>query len=314
MSEDMWDKIWKKEIFKASDAVIRRNYLSLFENLSDEPIKDYNGKPILILGTTGSGKSNTVARFCEELLKCRIPFVIVDIENEYHSLSNYEDGGKYIKQYDRTTINKNHCAKIVNHNIINNYPMILNCQDFETNELYALLDIMFRNIMTIQEKRKLRGDIVPYFVIIEEAHLIMPQREQHGQQNIERKKLKQICFQLSKRGRKYGIYPVYVSQRPSDIDKNVVTQARIQLLHSVKFPWDIEAYQFALRSVMEPREVAKLVPVLTPGECYYINEGIVNRVLVKLRQTQHVGSTPEFPSERKFGLDIKDEEEEVVNI
>ena len=39
-----------------------------------------------VIGSSGSGKSYTVAVICEELCKNKVPFVIIDVEGEYSGL------------------------------------------------------------------------------------------------------------------------------------------------------------------------------------------------------------------------------------
>lgn len=297
-----FDKINKEILTGQKEQLVEEpgEKLELFDDDSGVDLSDFNGKFMTILGMTGSGKTNSAAVFLEELIAKRIPFLMVDIENEYSSLQNYPDGGKHIRIYNQNKINKENCVQIAFDSLINYKPIIIECQGIEIKNLYEILTLMFRALLKTQEHRKEQGIAEPYYIVIEEAHLIIPQNASISQKGIDREKLKEITVQIARRGRKYGLYAVFISQRIQDIDKGVVSQAGIQLLHRVKIIHDLEVYKYILREVLSGSEIEIAIPKLNNGEVYYVNTGQIENHMMRLRTTVHIGSTPMFRKERKF--------------
>jgi hypothetical protein len=75
----------------------------------------------------------------------------------------------------------------------------------------------------------------PYQIVLEEAHNFIPQA---GSTPVS-----DVLVRIAAEGRKRGLGIVLVGQRSSRIDKNVLTQAGILLLHRVRHPADVSVYQ-----------------------------------------------------------------------
>jgi uncharacterized protein len=139
----------KKLISEVLNLGLRRDgsiYLGILEG-SDIPIyleiKKTIGKHMSVLAKTGAGKSYAVAVILEELLKSKIPIVVIDPHGEYSSLAvdndEYDDMMKYNVQV------RNYEGQVVEYTTdptINPYAKKLSMKaDFTMEELLDLIPI-----------------------------------------------------------------------------------------------------------------------------------------------------------------------------
>jgi len=258
-------------------------------------VNDVVGKCIGILGIRGSGKSNTSAVLCEELLKHKVPIAIADIDGEYWGLKE-----KYeilvVGKSDNVDIevDPDVADKVAEVSIERGVPVILDLSGYLREDqdlfLYNFLDKLW------DRAGKLRR---PYFVILEEAHEFIPQGV--------RTDLKEIIARIALRGRKRGLGIIVVSQRSAKVDKDVLTQAGILFLHRVVHEADLRVYNELIP--WKRSDIQKIVTSLGVGECIYVNGEVVKKIYVRLRETYHAGYTPsiektEIPKLKQVSKDI----------
>ena len=225
-----------------------------------------------VIGQSGSGKSYLIAVLCEQLLQHNIAFCIVDTEGEYFSLKEKFQmlwvGGEEadvnieIDFYD-----------LVTKSIRNNVPLILDVSDI-LDQRKVVSDFAGKLYEIENQVRQ------PYLLIVEEADKFVPQSKDS---------LKEI-EEISKRGRKRGLGLLVATQRPSLVNKNVLSQCGNQFIGKLTTENDLKAVDlfFADRKELE------LLPKLNTGE-FFVMGNIVKektRMQTVQRITQHKGLTP----------------------
>ena len=94
--------------------------------------------------------------------------------------------------------------------------------------------IVYKLMKDLFEERK-KGNIPPFFTIIEESHNFVPER------NFGETKCSSILRQISSEGRKFGLGVCFISQRPSRIEKSILSQCGTQIILKVTNPNDVKA-------------------------------------------------------------------------
>lgn len=227
-----------------------------------------------VIGQSGSGKSYLIAVLCERLLQNNIAFCIVDTEGEYFSLKEKFQmlwvGGEEadvnieIDFYD-----------LITKSIKNNVSLILDVSD-ALDQRKVVSDFAGKLYEIENQVRQ------PYLLIVEEADKFVPQSKDS---------LKEI-EEISKRGRKRGLGLLVATQRPSLVNKNVLSQCGNQFIGKLTTENDLKAVDlfFADRKELE------LLPKLNTGEFFVMGNTVKEKTRMQAarRITQHKGLTPKL--------------------
>ncbi len=147
--------------------------------------------------------------------------------------------------------------------------------EIQDHVVYHLLTRIYK--ARVRYVRGLRGVKYPYpvVVVVEEAHRFAPPKTQRRTWSYE------IISRIACEGRKFGIYLVIISQRPSRVDSDILSQCNSQIILRIINPKDIDALIANSESLHS--EVAKLIPQLNVGEA--IVTGVITPIplVVKLR-------------------------------
>jgi hypothetical protein len=246
---------------------------------------DFIGKSCAVLGSTGTGKTNTVAVLVEELLASGIPMTIVDPEGEYWGLrEKYEV--LVVGKSDNVDleIGVEQAAAIAEYSIMHNVSVILDLLEMSDEQKHEFLFAYFERLWALCLKAR-----KPYQIILEEAHEFIPQGT--------RTDLKQILTRIALRGRKRGLGIILSSQRSAKVEKDVLTQAQILFLHRVYYTTDVKVYQDVLP--MKPAAVEELIQSLKVGEAAVVYQYQVKTAMIRMRDTYHVGTTPDLAVDEK---------------
>ncbi len=236
-----------------------------------------------VIGQSGSGKSYLVGVIAEELSRNGLPYVIIDTEGEYNSLkSAFEmlwvggDGADLPMNVDY--------AKLLTKSIENSIPVIFDVSDEidKSGRVESLLSALY----TIEEKAR-----SPYLVIIEEADKFTPQVLHKNLNRVE---------EISVRGRKRGIGLLVATQRPANINKNVLAQCSYGFVGKLTIENDIKAVNVLFD---DKRQLAGL-PSLKTGE--FMSFGIAEngKFRVKARSVAHGGATPLLVKKERTGVSV----------
>ena len=226
-----------------------------------------------VIGASGSGKSYAVGVICEELCKCGVPFAIVDTEGEHSGLK---------QRYDALWVGDEQGCDLrwagldleqLGAQAPDLAPLILDLSEAEDPR--GKVSNLLSNIYAEVEKRR-----VPYLIIVEEADRFVPQ---NGDKVA-------IFGEIARRGRKRGVGLMVCTQRPSLVDKNIISQCGNQLIGKLVIRNDL----LAVAQFFQGREIPKQLTGLTAG-AFYAMGGLVptpQLVMVRAKETRHGGNTP----------------------
>jgi hypothetical protein len=230
-----------------------------------------------VLGASGSGKSYTVAVICEELCKNNVPFMLIDTEGEYSGLKEkYEaiwlgDDERCDLRFGAVGIQE------VARQAPDVAPIIVDLSEAEKPK-DVVKDLLTELYKEISNRR------VPYLVVLEEADRFVPQQGERLS----------IFNEIARRGRKRGLGLMVCSQRPSLIDKNVLSQCGNQLVGKLIIQNDLKS----VSQFFPGKGLPKQLTSLRAGE-FYAMGGLSPepvKVNVRSRETRHGGMTPTIAS------------------
>ncbi|MFP3161929.1 MAG: ATP-binding protein [Acidilobus sp.] len=141
----------------------------------------------------------------------------------------------------------------------------------------AIVSHYLRRILTERKRLKRReesgaGRLPPTIVVIEEAHILIPARDHTL--------TKYWASRVAREGRKFGVGLVIVSQRPRNVDPDVLSQTNNKIILRVVEPQDIRYVQEASEELSE--DLAALLPSLNPGEAVVIGSMVKLPAIVKV--------------------------------
>ena len=226
-----------------------------------------------VIGASGSGKSYAVGVICEELCKNQVPFAIVDTEGEHSGLK---------EKYDVVTVGDDGTCDLqwstfdlgqLASQAPDIAPLILDLS--ETEEPKQMIGALLTGIYAEVEKRR-----TPYLIIVEEADRFVPQ-------NGERLP---IFGEVARRGRKRGIGLMVCTQRPSLVDKNILSQCGNQLIGKLVIKNDLQA----VAQFFSGHQLPKHLTTLEPGRFFAMGglSAVPRSITIRKKDTHHGGSTP----------------------
>lgn len=113
----------------------------------------------------------------------------------------------------------------------------------------------------------------PFFIGMDEAHIFCP----HGNTfSLTRKIMKMIAQE----GRKYGVFELLATQRPSLLDETIVAQIANKFIFRLSIKEDLDS--IGKETDLTASEIKKL-PYLHSGECYVSSSIIGRTMFVKIR-------------------------------
>jgi DNA-binding transcriptional ArsR family regulator len=194
-----------------------------------------------VLGSSGSGKSYTVGVLCEELCRNEVPFAIVDTEGEHTGLKEKYEAIWVGRERDSDLSWDNLDLTDLAKQAPDISPLILDMSDLSDpkEKAAAFIQALYE---TLTERR------VPYLVVVEEADKFVPQ---YGQRV-------PIFAEVARRGRKRGMGLMICSQRPSLVDKNVLSQCGNQLIGKLIIQNDLQSVAQFFPGKGLPKELTTL--------------------------------------------------------
>ncbi|MFB6136776.1 MAG: helicase HerA domain-containing protein [Halobacteriaceae archaeon] len=232
-----------------------------------------------ITGKSGSGKSNTASVVAEELLDAGFNLLVVDLEGEYYGLKE-EYQVLHLGADDRcdvqvTPADAETVADVALHR---NMPTVLDVSGFTDVEeskavIHDVLEALYEKERDAQK---------PFLVIVEEI-------QEHLPQSGGKDDLAKLLIRIAKRGRKRGLGMAGISQRPSSVDKDFITQCDWMVWHRLTWKNDIGVVEDILGD-----EVAEQITDLDDGEGFLMTDWdeTVERVQFKRKRTFDAGATP----------------------
>lgn len=160
--------------------------------------------------------------------------------------------------------------------------------------------IVYKLVKELFEERK-KGNIPPFFLVVEEAHNYVPERG-YGET-----KSSAILRQVFAEGRKFGLGACLISQRPSRVEKNALSQVTTQIILKVTNPNDLRAISNSVEGLTS--ETEKEIINLPIGTA--LISGIIDLPLfvdIRPRKTKHGGESIKIIDEsQREKIDVVDE-------
>ena len=152
--------------------------------------------------------------------------------------------------------------------------------------------IVYKLCKDLFKARKL-NNIPPFFLILEEAHTYVPER------SFGEAKSSTILRQLAAEGRKFGLGTCFITQRPSRIEKNVLSQITTQIILKVTNPLDNKAISSSVEGITS--EIEKEIKNIPIGSA--IVTGLLDLpvfVDIRPRKTKHGGEAIKIFEEKNL--------------
>ncbi|MDD5331789.1 MAG: ATP-binding protein [Candidatus Nanoarchaeia archaeon] len=159
--------------------------------------------------------------------------------------------------------------------------------------------IVYKLVKDLFENRK-TGKISPFLLVLEEAHNYIPERG-YGEA-----KSSNILRQVFAEGRKFGLGCCLITQRPSRVEKNALSQITTQIILKVTNPNDIKAISNSVEGItLETEKEIQNLPIGTA-----LVTGVVDRPLfidIRPRKSKHGGDAVKIFDEDVKEIDIVNE-------
>lgn len=241
---------------------------------------DLASQRVVVLGASGSGKSNTVAVFCEELLSS-IPTTIIDPHGEYYTLKDHF--GLVVagnsENVDIPIDTPDQAADLARFSYQQRVSVVLDMKKTDANARAELVHAYCHALWGLAIDHAM-----PYGVVIEEAQNFIP--ESRSTKNRMLMQMKQFATE----GRKFGIGIVASTQTTTEISKTVLKQANMVIMHRAEMRQDaVGLANFTRKTAKEMMDVISLLKV---GEALVRHEGQLHRLFIRKRYTRHVAVNP----------------------
>ncbi|WP_280535507.1 DUF87 domain-containing protein [Halopenitus sp. POP-27] len=251
----------------------------------------------VVLGKSGSGKSNTASVVVEELLDDGYPVLIVDVDGEYFGLKEeYELLHLGADEECDLAVGPEHAEKIAELTLEQNIPVILDVSGYlDKEEQRELIKEVGRHLFAKEKKLK-----KPFLMLVEEVHEYIPES---GLDDVGR-----MLIKIAKRGRKHGLGLCGISQRPADVKKDFITQCDWHIWHRLTWDNDTKVVRRVLGS-----EYADAVQDLDDGEAFLHTDwdDQIHRVQFRRKHTFDAGATPRLEEIER--PDLKSVSEDIVS-
>ncbi len=236
-----------------------------------------------ITGKSGSGKSNSASVIAEELLESGYNLLIVDTEGEYFGLKERFEvlhvGGD---EFADVRVGPSHAEKVAEIAIKRNMPVILDVSGYDdTGDSRQLITDVLAHLYHLEKSER-----KPFLVMVEEMQEYLPQQGGGDE-------LAQLLERIAKRGRKRGLGICGMSQRPSSVDKDFITQCDWMIWHRLTWETDINVVRNILGS-----DRAQDIQDFDPGEGILMTDwdDAIETVAFRRKRTHDAGATPGLES------------------
>lgn len=136
--------------------------------------------------------------------------------------------------------------------LINNPVINIDCAQLDLSQLQLVVGATLRELQNL----RIREEIPPYVVVLDEAHLLVPEGEDTP--------CKQVIRENVRIGRHHGICMALITQSPVDIDKKTIRQCNTRFIFALE-PDQLHSLQ-GIKSDT-PEEILNRLPKMPRGSC-----------------------------------------------
>lgn len=166
---------------------------------------------------------------------------------------------------------------------------VLQLDTMSLREQQMLVSVLFQKInrARVRYEKDGEGDIdFPVFGLLEEGHRFAPA-------DGEAQSLGPLSTILSE-GRKFGIGIGIISQRPSKIDDDVLSQCKTQIIMQIQNPLDQDAVKKGVEDVGE--DLLSELPGLTPGQAIIAGDSVNTPFPTRIRERYTTHKAENLPA------------------
>lgn len=250
--------------------------------------EDYKreGLRFSILAMSGHGKSNAAADLVEDVLDNHAQVIIIEPIPEWHTLkARYNDVVVIGGPYQDLPLEPSFAHEYVQAALEKGISLIVNVSDIEDDaDQIKFVSNFLWNLYRLEQKYRR-----VLFLVLEEADIWAPQMwDQVSKQSLSRVSL------IAKHGRKIGIFPILISQRPADLHKSPLSQCNINLFGKFTSPADLDPRTGLMFLVKKQHlEITEdQIMKLPTGSFIVAHKGGVDTIAVRKRLCPHGADTP----------------------
>jgi len=244
------------------------------------------GLRIAILAMSGHGKSNAAADVVEDVLDQKGQAIILEPITEWHTLkARYNNVVAVGGEFQDLPLEQDFAREYVHASLENGVNLVVNVSDLEeeAEQRKFVADFLWNLYRSEQKYRRV------VFLAIEEADTWAPQMwDQTSKQSLFKVSL------IAKHGRKIGIFPIFITQRPADFHKSPLSQCNVILFGKFTSSADLDpktGIMYVVKKLHIPIEEKDIISLET-GEFIAWDKFGVRRIKVRKRICPHGADTP----------------------
>lgn len=222
-------------------------------------------KHLAIMGMTGFGKTYTSKVIVEQLIMMGLTTIIIDPHDDFSHLRTNAKLKRRIKvlEFGRSMPDLKDFYQPKK-------CVILSLKKLDSDHMKEFtIGYIIQSLLTNAKAGKLK----PFILIVDEAHLFVPQ--------IGSSRVKTSIIKATKEGRKFGMGVMLLTQRPASISKDALSQCATQIILKVVNNNDIRAIASSVESVS--LQDKKQLQKLDTGEALVMGVGLKTPIYVKIK-------------------------------
>lgn len=243
----------------------------------------------VIIAKRRAGKSYTMRRGVEQLLKNKQQVVLVDPKGDQWGLRSSADGKK--PGYPVLILGGEHgdlplevnggevVARLV---VEERVSVLLDLSQFRKHELATFMTAFLENLYRLKAQEKYR---TPVKLVVDEADAVAPQKPQKGEE-----RMLGAIEDIVRRGGQRGIGCTLVTQRSAVLNKNVLTQAQMLVVLRTIAPQDLAAMKAWIDvhgTAEQGKELMESLPSLPIGDAWFWSPGWPTEAGIFIREKMY---------------------------
>ncbi len=217
-------------------------------------------------------------------LKVRLHDIASRDKSRFFSGNEYIEEDKYIK---RLQVNGNKKSQIVNFNL----------EDVDDRFARTIVKIFARMFLRYTRELNERASF-PIHMILEEAHRYVLEGD-------DKKLLGYNIFErIAKEGRKYGLILDLITQRPTDLNENVISQCANFLIFKINHPADLDYISKTIPNMSE--DIVEKQKTLQAGTCVAFGRIFKIPMIVKMEMADPPPTSSNCPIYDNWMIKIKE--------
>jgi hypothetical protein len=244
------------------------------------------GLRISILAMSGHGKSNAAADLVEDVLDNNAQVIIIEPIPEWHTLkARYNNVVVVGGPYQDLPLEPAFAHEYVKSALEKGISLVVNVSDIEDDaDQIKFVSSFLWNLYRLEQKYRR-----VLFLVLEEADIWAPQ----NWDAITKQSLSRVSL-IAKHGRKIGIFPILISQRPADLHKSPLSQCNINLFGKFSSPADLSektGIMYLVKKLHLPITEEQIMKLET-GHFVVSDKNGVHTIAVRKRLCPHGADTP----------------------